>query len=135
MKKSGLKVKTSQMKSPRKSVKKVRRNDGSRKKSSSRAFEFQIYHDPPSSPRKTSSPKKKKSTRQPLKNITNTLRSDGIEMYKVHYGHKSSPKRIKSNFKKVLSDVRKQRKRSKTIKRKSDGGKRKRSRSPLKLRK
>ena len=131
MKKSGLKVKKSQMKSPRKSVKKVRRNDGSRKKSSSRAFESQIYHDPPSSPRK----KSKKKSRQPLKNITNTLRSDGIEMHKVHYGHKSSPKRIKSNFKKVLSDVRKQRKRSKTIKRKSDGGKRKRSRSPLKLRK
>lgn len=127
MKKSGLKVKKSQVISPRKLVKKSQLKKSSKKvslydgsKKSSKSFESQIYHDPPS-PRNKSKKSKKKS-RQPLKNITNTLRNDGIH----HYGHKSSPKRIKSSLRKRSTNKRKRKS--------SDGGKR-RKRSPLKLRK
>jgi hypothetical protein len=128
MKKSGLKVKQYTKKSPVKSVTKSSKKINYKKKQSLKNIHirrdgFEIYRDPPSSPRKKS--KKKKTNRPPLKNITN-IRRDGFEVY--HDPPSPKKKSVKKTKKKrqPLKNI--------TNTHRNDGKKR-RSKSPLKLRK
>ena len=135
MKKSGLKVKKSPMfvyhdpyKSPKKKSPKKKR-PALRNITNIYPFHldnfdgFEVYHDPPSSPRKKS--KKKKTNRPPLKNITN-IRRDGFEVYHDPPSKKKSVKKTKKKGHFPLKNI--------TNTHRNDGKKR-RSKSPLKLRK